>query len=58
MDNEFTRIGKNLFYLPEIRSQTHKTTQDLRTVGAQVDYPTRSQKFIAGSMFIGTAGTA
>jgi len=37
VDNEFTRIGKNLFYLPEIRSQTHKTTQDLRTVGAQVE---------------------
>jgi hypothetical protein len=62
VDNELTRIGKNLFYLPEIRPQTQKTTKDLRTVGAQAEiktlhYPKRGQKFIAGSMFIGTAGT-
>jgi len=61
--NELTRNGKNLFYLPKIRSQTQKTTNDLRTVGAQAKiktqhYPKTGQRFIAGSMFIGTAGTA
>jgi hypothetical protein len=54
---------QNLFYLPEILSTTQKTTKDLRTVGAQAEiktqhYQGRGQKFVAGSMFIGTAVTA
>jgi len=50
-----TRIGKNLFYLPEIRSQTQKATKYLRTVGAQAEiktqhYPKKGPKFIAVSI--------